>query len=107
MSAPHPSACFQMCQSSWFLMVKADLFRAQSGSFQLALGVHVEAVLRAFSREGIHIEAPHQNQKRFNMQIPRPHAPCPTRAPRRGRGAASQRCSADRSTAAVSKEAGV
>ena len=88
-------------------MIKADLFRAQSGSFQLALGVHVEVVLRAFSREGNHIGAHNQNQKCFNTQIPRPHAPCPTRAPRRGWGAASQRCSADRSTAAVSKEAGV
>lgn len=55
----------------------------------------MEAVLRAFPREGIHTEAHHQNQKCFNTQIPRPQAPCPTRAPRRGLGAASQRCSAD------------
>lgn len=106
LSAPQPPACFQVCQSSWFLMVKADLFRVQSGSFQLALGVHVEAVLRAFSRKEIHIQAHRQNQKRLNMQVPRPHPPCPTRAPRHGWGAASQRCAADWCTAAVSKEAG-
>lgn len=57
----------------------------QGSKWIISTGPGPGAVLRAFPREGIHTEAHHQNQKCFNTQIPRPQAPCPTSAPRRGR----------------------